>query len=75
MKGSMITAIEMGSREGMVAFCKGSQLACPVGSYIRPEPGEHCERHTAAQHCCEGACCATHTASVSGWFIHQAIAR
>ncbi|WIA34150.1 hypothetical protein OEZ86_012512 [Tetradesmus obliquus] len=29
----------MGSREGMVAFCKGIQLACPVGSYIRPEPG------------------------------------
>jgi hypothetical protein len=39
---SMITAVEMGSREGMVAFCKGIQLACPVGSYIRPEPGEHC---------------------------------
>jgi cystathionine beta-lyase family protein involved in aluminum resistance len=36
----MITAVEMGSREGMVAFCKGIQLACPVGSYIRPEPGE-----------------------------------
>uniref|UniRef100_A0A383VT04 Uncharacterized protein n=1 Tax=Tetradesmus obliquus TaxID=3088 RepID=A0A383VT04_TETOB len=36
---SMITAVEMGSREGMVAFCKGIQLACPVGSYIRPEPG------------------------------------
>jgi cystathionine beta-lyase family protein involved in aluminum resistance len=39
---SMITAVEMGSREGMVAFCKGIQLACPVGSYIRPEPGERC---------------------------------
>eukprot|EP00882_Tetradesmus_deserticola_P034363 GHRQ01039392.1.p1 GENE.GHRQ01039392.1~~GHRQ01039392.1.p1 ORF type:complete len:160 (-),score=27.96 GHRQ01039392.1:36-515(-) len=39
---SMITAVEFGSREGMVAFCKGIQLACPVGSYIRPEPGEHC---------------------------------
>jgi hypothetical protein len=27
----------------MVAFCKGIQLACPVGSYIRPKPGEHLE--------------------------------
>jgi cystathionine beta-lyase family protein involved in aluminum resistance len=35
----MITAIEMGSREAMVAFCRGIQLACPVGSYILPEPG------------------------------------
>jgi cystathionine beta-lyase family protein involved in aluminum resistance len=40
---SMITAVEMGSREGMVAFCKGIQLACPVGSYIRPEPGAWCK--------------------------------
>jgi cystathionine beta-lyase family protein involved in aluminum resistance len=37
---SMITAVELGSREAMVAFCKGIQLACPVGSYITPEPGE-----------------------------------
>lgn len=36
---SMITAVELGSREAMVAFCKGIQLACPVGSYITPEPG------------------------------------
>lgn len=37
---SMITAVELGSRGAMVAFCKGIQLACPVGSYITPEPGE-----------------------------------
>jgi cystathionine beta-lyase family protein involved in aluminum resistance len=36
---SMITAVELGSREAMVAFCKGIQLACPIGSYITPEPG------------------------------------
>eukprot|EP00775_Hariotina_reticulata_P010032 gene10032-10188_t len=36
---SMITAVEMGSREAMVAFCRGIQLACPVGSYVLPEPG------------------------------------
>jgi hypothetical protein len=36
---SMITAVQLGSREAMVAFCKGIQLACPVGSYITPEPG------------------------------------
>ena len=41
---SMITAVELGSREAMVAFCKGIQLACPVGSYITPEPGEGVRR-------------------------------
>jgi cystathionine beta-lyase family protein involved in aluminum resistance len=37
---SMITAVKLGSRERMVAFCKGIQDRCPVGSYITPEPGE-----------------------------------
>jgi cystathionine beta-lyase family protein involved in aluminum resistance len=36
---SMITAVKLGSRERMVAFCKGIQDRCPVGSYITPEPG------------------------------------
>ncbi|KAK9830077.1 hypothetical protein WJX72_009629 [[Myrmecia] bisecta] len=36
---SMITAVELGSRERMVAFCRAIQQICPVGSYIRPEPG------------------------------------
>ena len=36
---SMITAVRLGSRDAMVAFCRGIQLRCPVGSYISPEPG------------------------------------
>jgi cystathionine beta-lyase family protein involved in aluminum resistance len=36
---SMITAVELGSRERMEAFCRGIQRRCPVGSYIRPVPG------------------------------------
>ena len=38
---SFITAVEMGSRERMVAFCRAVQQCCPVGSYVQPEPGEH----------------------------------
>lgn len=37
---SMITAIELGSKERMVAFCQGIQRMQPVGSYIKPEPGD-----------------------------------
>ena len=29
---------ELGSREGMIAFCKGIQAAAPVDSYVTPEP-------------------------------------
>lgn len=36
---SMITAVEMGSKARMVAFCKAIQTMCPVGSYIQPIPG------------------------------------
>jgi cystathionine beta-lyase family protein involved in aluminum resistance len=36
---SMITAVELGSRGRMEAFCRGIQRRCPVGSYIRPVPG------------------------------------
>lgn len=36
---SMITAIELGSRARMVSLCESIQKMCPVGSYIRPEPG------------------------------------
>jgi len=35
----MITAIELHSRDRMVHFCQAVQKMCPVGSYIRPEPG------------------------------------
>ena len=34
----IIQAVELGSREGMVAFCKGIQSAAPVDSYVTPEP-------------------------------------
>jgi cystathionine beta-lyase family protein involved in aluminum resistance len=36
---SMITAVELGTRGRMVSFCRGIQRACPVGSYVLPEPG------------------------------------
>ncbi len=34
----IIQAIELGSREGMLAFCKGIQSAAPVDSYADPLP-------------------------------------
>ena len=34
----IIQCVELGSREGMVAFCKGIQSAAPVDSYVTPEP-------------------------------------
>lgn len=34
----IIQAVELGSREAMVAFCKGIQSAAPVDSYATPEP-------------------------------------
>ena len=34
----IIQAVELGSREGMVAFCKGIQSAAAVDSYVTPEP-------------------------------------
>lgn len=34
----IIQAIEFGTREGMVAFCKGIQAAAPIDSYVTPEP-------------------------------------
>lgn len=36
---SVITSVRLGSRDRMVAFCKGIQKRCPVGSYIEPIPG------------------------------------
>ena len=35
---NIIQAVELGSREAMVAFCKGIQSAAPVDSYVTPEP-------------------------------------
>ena len=34
----IIQAVELGSREAMVAFCKGIQAAAPVDSFATPEP-------------------------------------
>ena len=34
----IIQAVELGSREGMIAFCKGIQSAAPVDSYADPLP-------------------------------------
>ena len=34
----IIQAVELGSRDGMVAFCKGIQMAAPVDSYVDPLP-------------------------------------
>lgn len=34
----IIQAVELGSKEGMIAFCKGIQAAAPVDSYVTPEP-------------------------------------
>ena len=34
----IIQCVELGSKEAMVAFCKGIQSAAPVDSYVTPEP-------------------------------------
>lgn len=34
----IIQAVELGSKERMVAFCRGIQSAAPVDSYVTPEP-------------------------------------
>ena len=34
----IIQAVELGTPEGVVAFCKGIQAAAPVDSYVTPEP-------------------------------------
>ena len=34
----IIQSVELGSAEKMIAFCKGSQKAAPVDSYVVPEP-------------------------------------
>ncbi len=34
----IIQAVELGSAQGMVAFCKGIQAAAPVDSYVTPVP-------------------------------------
>ncbi len=36
----IIQAVELGSKEGMIAFCKGIQASAPVDSYVTPIPWE-----------------------------------
>ena len=36
----IIQAVELGSAERMIAFCKGIQAAAPVDSYVTPVPGD-----------------------------------
>ena len=38
IRRDIIQAVELGSREAMVAFCKGIQSAAAVDSYVTPEP-------------------------------------
>ncbi len=38
MRHDIIQAVELGSKEGMLAFCKGIQRAAPVDSYVTPLP-------------------------------------
>lgn len=38
VRHDIIQAVELGSRAGMIAFCKGIQAAAPVDSYVTPEP-------------------------------------
>ncbi len=37
-RNDIIQSVALGSREGMIAFCKGIQKAAPVDSYVTPEP-------------------------------------
>ena len=36
----IIQAVDLGSEEGMIAFCKGIQAAAPVDSFATPIPGD-----------------------------------
>ncbi len=37
-RNDIIQAVEIGTKEGVVAFCQGIQAAAPVDSYVVPEP-------------------------------------
>ena len=39
-RNDIITSVETGSREGMVALCGGVQAGSPVDSFAAPEPGD-----------------------------------
>lgn len=48
----IIQAVELGTAEGVIAFCEGIQAAAPVDSYVKPEPyampGYNCDVIMAA---------------------------
>ena len=37
-RNDIIQAVELGSADGLLAFCKGIQAAAPVDSFVTPEP-------------------------------------
>jgi len=37
-RGDIIECITLGSREGLIAFCKGIQSGAPVDAFVVPEP-------------------------------------
>lgn len=37
-RADIIQAVELGTKEGVIAFCQGIQAAAPVDSYVSPEP-------------------------------------
>ena len=37
-RGDIIESVDLGSAEGLIAFCQGIQAAAPVDSYVAPEP-------------------------------------
>lgn len=37
-RSDIIQAIKLGSREKLIAFCRGLQTSCPVDSHVIPEP-------------------------------------
>ncbi len=40
MRSDIIQQVKLGSKEKVIAFCKGIQAAAPVDSYVSPEPWE-----------------------------------
>ena len=37
-RGDIIQCVTLGTREGLIAFCKGMQSGAPVDSFVVPEP-------------------------------------
>ncbi len=37
-RGDIIQSVVLGSREALIAFCRGMQAGAPVDSFVRPEP-------------------------------------